>query len=193
MYQLAKIMALFWTVAEGALLLYLRWGYLKLRGGDSGQREWIILCSVIFSMLALWMLAGEALVHEWLPDIRHVKLYRWGMWNFFCTLFVGLEGVIMIYVIRIHGLLRSRTGSGGRRSPGAIMWPLFALFAFYHFTFFQTALNHALSNLQIYHVSVFYIRICGLFWILFEWVVAVYGFKTYGLLREGAKAAHARS
>ncbi len=192
MYQLAKTMALFWVLAEGIIFLYLRWGYLKLRGRESNSRAWIILCSAIFCVLALWLFTGEALVHRILSDIRHIKLYRWVTWNFFCTLWVVLEGVIMVYVIRIYGLLLSREGGKEKRTAVMITWPLFTLFAFYHFAFLETALHHGMEVVEIYNVSVFYIRICGLFWIIFEWVVAVYGLKTYALLKGGAKtAAHA--
>lgn len=191
MYQLAKTMALFWTLAEGIIFLYLRWGYLKLRGSESNQRVYVILCSATFCVLALWLFTGETLANRYLSDIRHIKLYRWGTWNFFCTLWVGLEGVIMIYVIRIYRLLRSKAAGKPGRTAVTIMWPLFFLFALYHLAFFETALNQAMTTIEIYNVSVFYIRICGLFWITFEWVVAVYGLKTYGLMKQGAKTAHA--
>ncbi len=188
MYPLAKIMALFWTLAEGAIFLYMRWGYCRLKGSDSSQRVWVVLCTAGFFLLALWLLAGETLARDLLSDPRHLKLYRWGTWNFFCTLWVGLEGTIMVYVIRIYRLLPSGSGGFAGTRVSTVLWPLFFLFALYQFALIETALKHGMQVLEIYHASAFYVRICGLLWIAFEWVVAVYGLKTYALLRQGARS-----
>ena len=36
----------------------------------------------------------------------------------------------------------------------------------------------------IHNVAVFYVRICGILWIAFEWVVAIYGIRTWSLLKK---------
>ncbi len=130
---------------------------------------------------------------------NYLLLYRWALWNFFCTIWVVLEGAIMIYVLRLYKNIREASkqtnaprANGKRRIP-VVRWDfgipllaglLFSFYFFYQYNLFAMALGDgSLDGWGIYRVSVFYIRICGLFWILFEWVVAIIGIRTYGLFK----------
>ncbi|MBN1106615.1 MAG: hypothetical protein JXL84_24650 [Deltaproteobacteria bacterium] len=185
MSLLAKWMALFWTLAEAVILLYMRWGYFTLRREDTNQKSVLVVSSALFGILFIWIVGPEPAAERLLglPEAPALAFYRWGVWNFLCTLWVALEGSIMIYVVRIHGILASRVEKKRRRSATLLALILFAFFALFQWAFFTAVLNHAMDALHIYRVSLFYIRICGLLWILFEWIVAVYGIKAYALLK----------
>ncbi len=183
MYLTAKAMALFWVFAEGVILLCIRWGYLRWRGEGSHQRPLVYGCAAAFALLGIWVLWGEGLLARLLVDHRFVRLYRWGLWNFLCTLWVVLEGCIMVYVVRVYRLLTAATVRRGGWGPAVITVGLFLLFALYETGLGETVIRRGMNEVGIYNASTFYVRICGLLWVAFEWVVAVYGWKTYVLLR----------
>jgi hypothetical protein len=187
-------MALFWTLVEGIILVSLRWGYLRLRNRPSDQRRFISSCGILFLLLAVLILGGKVLL-QGLRDMPATapSIYRWALWDFLCTLWVFLEGWIMLLVIRIYGLLSHHStgmpeadGTWLKREwvmPSIMGLALFAPFAWYASGLVDTALKHGMDPAGIRRVAMFYVRICGIFWIAFEWVVAVYGLKTYSLLR----------
>jgi len=185
MFLLAKWMALFWTFAEAVILLYVRWGYFTLKKEEANQKSILIVSSLLFVFLIIWIMGPEPAVERLfgLPEAHALTFYRWGVWNFLCTLWVVLEGSIMIYVVRIYGILASRVQKKRGRWATLIALTLFAFFALFEGAFLTAALSHGMDTGHIYRVSLFYIRICGLLWILFEWIVAVYGIKTYSLLK----------
>jgi hypothetical protein len=195
---LSHSMALFWTLVEGIILVSLRWGYLRLGNRASDQKRFILSCCILFGLLLLLVLGGQNLVQGFrdFPPTGP-SLYRRALWGFLCTLWVFLEGWIMFLVIRIYGLLSDR--SAGK--PAAIdpcrerEWvtplimglALFAFFAWYTSAFIDTALKYDMDPGGIHRVGAFYVRICGIFWIAFEWAVAIYGLKTYSLLKRMEK------
>ena len=194
MYLFYQSMALFWTLAEGLILLFLRSGWLSVAGRETRQSAAIFLCAVLFVFLACLMFGGETVFERLVVNLEKVSYlvaYRWGLVTFFCTLWVILEGVIMLYVLRVYRLVRGRSeGSGGlslKRST-AYMVPLLVLSLILFYAFYEAHLvyligKHDLDSRPIYHISVFYIRLCGFFWIVFEWVIAVVGIRTYRALK----------
>ncbi|MEW6667258.1 MAG: hypothetical protein AB1512_18805 [Thermodesulfobacteriota bacterium] len=191
MRTLTQSMALFWTLVEGTILVCLRWGYLRLGGRASNQKWFIPSCGILFALLILLVLGGQGLVQGFRDmPATDLSLYRRALWGFLCTLWVFLEGWIMLLVIRIYRLLSSGfTGKPAERewvAPSILGLALFALFAWYTSAFIGTALKYGMDPGAIHRVGAFYVRICGVFWIAFEWVVAIYGLKTYSLLRKVA-------
>jgi hypothetical protein len=198
MYVLAQSMALFWTLAEGVILLFLRWGLLLLGRERESQKYFLAFSMITFAFLALLVFLGESIFGRVLnlEHIDHLTLYRWALWNFFCTLWIVLEGVIMIYVIRIYGILKVALQGRASASQGIIGDPsgsacgipllvcsLFGLYLFYESALLFTVGRQGLGVEAIYHISLFYIRICGIFWIVFEWIVAILGIKTFFALK----------
>ncbi len=59
-----------------------------------------------------------------------------------------------------------------------------SFYAFYEAHLVYLIGQDELGSKPIYHLSVFYIRLCGLFWIVFEWIIAVVGLRTYRALKE---------
>jgi hypothetical protein len=196
MYLFIKSMALFWTLAEAAILVAVRWGYVLASGGEERARG-ITVAAVGTAFLGALLFLGEPLLGRFLDlDARLPRsLYRWGLWNFFCTVWVVLEGCIMIYVSRLGRLLRAAASPPGKRnafssgSASLLLLPaaLFLLYLCYQAGLFHAVDRHGLGVRSVTAISLFYIRICGLFWILFEWVVAVEGIRAYRVLkRRGA-------
>lgn len=208
MYVIAKSMALFWTLAEGFILISMRWGYLTLKKGQGNQKRFVATCVTLFVCFAFLMLDGESAFRGF-EDFNR-RLYRWVLWNFFCTLWVFLEGIIMVYVYRIYRQLKpcprnrgqemrliSRTNQGSglpefRFGPFILMVFFLGVFISYAFGLVSVTHRHSLGFVEIDRISLFYIRICGIFWIIFEWIVAVLGIRSYfiikrsgGCLREG--------
>ncbi|MDY7038552.1 MAG: hypothetical protein SV375_20665, partial [Thermodesulfobacteriota bacterium] len=193
--------ALFWTFAEGLILFYMRWGVLFLRRGEGRQRIFLFFCVVIFLLLFCLMFGGENYLSGFLDleQGHNLKVYRWALWNFFCTLWVILEGIIMIYVLVLYKTLtfhlknndviikkekRQRTRSNITYGIPLLIINLFSLYIFYEYNLISLIENNVIDGKAIYRISLFYIRICGLFWILFEWIVAYVGIKTYRLMKE---------
>ncbi len=197
MYTFYQSMAIFWTLAEGLILLFLRSGWLSISGRETQQSAALFLCSVLFALLACLMFAGESVFERLIIDLEKVSYlvaYRWGLVTFFCTLWVILEGIIMIYVVRVYRLVRRRSdGSGSSglsfKTSSTFLVPLLVLSLILFYAFYEAQLihligKHDLVSWPIYHISVFYIRLCGLFWVVFEWVIAIVGFRTYWALKE---------
>jgi hypothetical protein len=195
---LTQSMALFWTLVEGVILVSLRWGYLRLGNRASDQKWFVSSCGTLFVLLMLLVLWGKGLGQGFrdMPATGPL-IYRWALWDFLCTIWVFLEGWIMLFVIRIYRLLSDisagkpeATGLQGKREwviTSIMGLAFFAFFAWYTSAFVGTALKYGMDPSGIYRVGVFYVRICGIFWIAFEWVVAVYGLKTYSLLKRMEK------
>jgi hypothetical protein len=195
-YTFYQSMALFWTLAEGLILVFFRGGWLSIAGCEKRQSTVAALCAGLFVFLTCVMFAGESVFARLVVDLEKVSYlvaYRWGLVTFFCTLWVILEGIIMIYVLRVYRLVRTRPEQAGVRGlsvkrSSALVVPLLILafisfYAFYEVHLIYLIGAHDLGPRSIYHLSVFYIRLCGLFWIVFEWIIAVVGFRTYRAMK----------
>jgi hypothetical protein len=152
----------------------------------------------LLALLTLLLFGGETLLGGFL-DLQkpvNLSLYRRTLWHFFCTLWVLFEGIIMVYVIRIHGVLDSalrKDGEKGEKNPSkagsasygmaALILGLVGFYLLYDYHLIALVKKHHLDRSGFYNLFVFYVRVCGLFWISFEWIVAVFGIRTYHILR----------
>ncbi|MFH1351720.1 MAG: hypothetical protein ABII26_12425 [Pseudomonadota bacterium] len=198
MYLLYKSMAIFWTLSEALILVFIRWGLLFLKKREGRQRRFLISAALIFGALAGLLFFGEV-IFGGILDLQsglNLPTYRWALWNFFCTLWVILEGSIMIYGIRIYGHLRFMLKSdhlqknimrpdGDRFILGIplLISSLFFMYLFYQHSLLSVIDRHGIDAESLYHISMFYIRICGIFWIIFEWIIAVLVIRIYGVLK----------
>jgi len=141
----------------------------------------------------------QQVVRYW--QSRSPPIYRWALWNFFCTLWVILEGIIMVYVWRLYKIIKSSGGrelkgeenaeKGGSR-PLLMGIPLLSVsflagYVFYQYNLLGMVEAKTIDGMGVYRISLFYIRICGLFWILFEWIVAIAGIRTYRLMKKAGE------
>ncbi|ABW68333.1 hypothetical protein [Desulfosudis oleivorans] len=193
MHLFTRLMGLFWLFAEGLIMVWVRGGLAYLETGRSRQRIYILCCLALFvTIVSLY--AGKSFFLDRLrigPDTVTAVLYNRYLWNFICTLWVLIEGAIAVYVFRIYRLLKNPT-SPGPRFPGwgmALLCVLFlAGFGLYHGYLHFLVDRSALSGQAIVNILRFYIKTCGVFWILIEWIVALIGVKTYLVLKGGPHA-----
>ena len=187
-----KIMGIFWLFAEGLIMVYIRKSFIFLSKGEARQITFIFFCITVFVLLFCLNFGEEINLNRHL-GIKYKSLgyfYYSYLWNFFCTLWVAIEAAIVIYVLKIYNLLRialeekksilNRTLLFG---PGIFFLFLFAFYVAYH-----SYLGSLIDMVEYNHRSIqnlfnFYIKICGMFWIIIEWVVGLIGFKIFFLLK----------
>jgi hypothetical protein len=164
-----------------------------------------ILSTLILSTIAF---GGERIAGEIIDFnqglYRH--FYRNAQWHFFCTLWVVLEGAIMIYVWQIYLMLkqshrigekrgRPKRPTGGR--PGiavtALVVGFFLFFALYEYHTLSLLRPMSINATQLDRIFDFYLNICGVVWIVFDGGVAVLGYKTYRRLLNLRKPSMAQS
>jgi len=187
-----KIMGIFWLFAEGLVMVYMRKGFIFLKKGEAQQKVFIFFCITVFVLLFCLNFGEEINLDRYLgAKHRSFDYFYYGyLWNFFCTLWVAIEAAIVIYVFKIYNLLRvaleekksilNKTllfGSG-------IFFPcLFIFFIFYHSYLGSIVDMDGYSHENIQNLFNFYIKLCGIFWILIEWVVGLIGLKIFFLLK----------
>ncbi len=154
-----------------------------------------IICAMILSTIAFRgeQIAGQVFdFHYGLK--RH--FYRNAQWHFFCTLWVVLEGAIMIYVWQIYLMLMRSCraddhGNDVKRPSGiyphlAVMvlgGSIFLFFTRYEYHTFSLLGPSGINALALDRISDFYLNICGVVWVIFDGGVAVLGYKIYRLIR----------
>jgi len=196
MNSFGNVMALFWTLAEGAILLFVRWGLASLEGRRRGQRRVVAACLALFALLVLLVIVGEGFFRGplALERARNLFFYQASLWNFFCTLWAVIEGIVVIYVVRIFRHLKA-AGEGGAWGPARIprigvplvVLVLFSVFGAYEILSLRVMESHSLDIPAIDNLARFQVKLWGFFWILFEWGVAVLGVRAFRVLRKGEK------
>ncbi len=190
-------MALSWTAGELLCLIYLRWLLFDfLRKNQREQIAFFAFCAVSF-VFVVWILYGGL-------NILYLRLdayaglgwfYSHLLWKFFVTLWVGIEGVCLIYGFRIYDLVKSRlTGNGSTNDiypvsySGWITASFLLLILMFYFFFFFNAIHvfqkYGLNNSNLSNISSFYLRICGVFFNIIEWLFAIVLFRGYVLLKK---------
>jgi len=196
-------MGILWLLAEGLIMVYVRKGFLFLSGRDDRQRPFLAFCAVFFVLLALLRLGKvlnlDAVLGPGAGVIRF-RYYNGYVWNLYCTLWVVIEGVIAVYIFRIYKLLDAAVSGGAADRPDrndpARGWgpPALTLISLAVFTGYHGYLLHLMGGADlrssaVYNLLRFYIKLCGVFWILFEWYVAVAGIKMFLLLKRIRRGA----
>ncbi len=186
---LEKGVWLFWSAAEVALVLLVRAWLSRLEGGRGASRTATVLGVAFLLLLAALVFGWEdlfwtRLARRWAPA---PMIFDWALWNFGVTLWVALELVILVYIVRLFGLLRGEVATPGRLKSlrwGAVALAAgsYALWLAYVLGLVAVVRDHGLGEDQIENISRFYIKICGALWILIESACAVYAVRAYRLL-----------
>jgi len=193
-------MGVLWLLAEGLIMIYVRKGYLFLSGRDARQRGFFWGCVLSFVLLAALRIGpslGMGALFSPGDRLFGFRYYNGYVWNLYCTLWVIIEGAIAIYIFRIYRLIRAAVSEGegvlkaSRSGGGPMVLTLIFLagFAGYHGYLAHLAAAVGLNPSAVYNILRFYIKICGLLWILFEWYVAVAGIKVFLLMKRAGSAA----
>lgn len=191
-----KFMALSWTSGELLCLIYLRWLLFDLlKKSQKKQTAFFIFC-VISIIFLVWLLYdGVNIICHWLDASAGLGWFHSHLlWKFFVTLWVGIEGVCLIYGFRIYGIIKSKlTGYKFTNDIFPISYRgwvtaffLLSIFTFY-FSFFYNAIHvfhtYGLAKSNLYNISSFYLRICGVCFNVIEWLIALLLFRGYVLLK----------
>lgn len=190
-------MGILWLLAEGLIMVYVRKGFLFLSGRDDRQKPFLVFCAVSFVLLALLRL-GKVLNLDGVlgpgAGVIRFRYYNGFVWDLYCTLWVVVEGVIAVYIFRIYKLLDAAVSGGAADRPDrndpargwgppALTMISLAVFTGYHGYLLHLMGGADLRSSAVYNLLRFYIKLCGVFWILFEWYVAVAGIKTFLVLK----------
>jgi len=188
-----KIMGIFWLFAEGLVMVYIRKGFIFLRKGESQQKAFVFFCITFFIVLVC-LNFGEKINFDRYLGYKNKSLgyfYYSYLWNFFCTLWVAIEAAIVIYVFKIYNLLRIALEKKKPIlnitllfGPGIFFIFLFLFYVVYHSYLGSFVDMDGYTHRNIQNAFNFYIKICGMFWILIEWVVGLIGLKIFFLLKK---------
>ena len=192
-----KFMALSWTSGELLCLIYLRWLFFSwLKKSQQKQMPFFGFCVTSFVLLVWILYDGADIFCRWLDAYAGLGwFYSHLLWKFFVTLWVGIEGVCLIYAFTIYDLVKSKLiGNKFTNEIRPILYRgwiiasfLLILFTFYSSFFFKAIhvfQKYGLTNSNLYNISSFYLRICGVFFNLIEWLIAILLFKSYVLLKK---------
>lgn len=189
---ITRSMGLLWLFAETFCLVFARWAYHNLLyGEDMRKQKGFILILLPCFVLLIFFTFGQPLFWPVVSSFFNsssrslVAYYYSSLWRFFCTLWVLIEGAIAIYVLRIRGLLGR--GKDLTQNRGNMLMYSFISFCilfsiFYEVNSLNVALHGAVKWQQVVNLSRFYIKICGFWWILIEWAVAIMGWQIYRTL-----------
>ena len=194
----AEFMARAWTFGEVLLLGGIRWVWYALGGTGKKSFIYFIFSLALLCGFCVWLYSGaEPIVRGrmhgrgWPGETYHVLA-----WDFFCTLWAFLEGLVVLYVFRIYRLMKNTLeGSGDRKKEHIfeillqviIFTVLPLLYFFYHGYAFDVFVRYKLDIGALYNMLIFYRRIVGIFWIAFEGTIPVLIFLIYFLLRRNTK------
>jgi hypothetical protein len=188
MVRLSTWMTLFWTLAEGSILIAMHWGLTRLQGSRYSEARMMIGATLFALVVIIYALGREWLF--WHSDLdfgdRQLTIYRTFTWNLLCTLWVILEASIALYAWRIYQTLKCNpVKPRNYRIPLIVLIVApFALFFAYHSMAWSVIASTEIDAQQVVNLGRFYIRLCGVLWISIEWFIAIMGFRMILLLRQ---------
>ncbi|MDY6903263.1 MAG: hypothetical protein SWH61_01135 [Thermodesulfobacteriota bacterium] len=196
-----KSMAIFWLFAEGLIMVLVRKGLLYIETGRSRQHSYLLFCVCVFITVTALTFGRDLIAGRLLgmADTVFYSIYDGSMWNLICTMWVIIEGAVAVYILRIYILLKTVLNnqlpgkSSGRFrvvtlfGPAVACGALLAGFVFYHFAFHAYLCQHGGTFSVVDNALKFYIKICGIFWILIEWAVALIAIQIFLLLKRNLK------
>lgn len=186
-----RMMAVSWLLAEGIFLVYARWAAGAVRGEEKPQVRFITACAVLFILLAGTVFFGEPLFKTLFPQSRKINLflYRSSLWNLFCTLWVIIEGLIILYIARIDRAMEGHEDIPARLTIAAFLLVVlpFAFYLLYQAQLVSVVGRYRLGIVAASRISRFFIRLCGFLWIAFEWAAALLGLRILRRLRRAER------
>lgn len=195
-YFFSMVMVLFWILVQQICLCCIKWAYEDILG-NSGVVKWFVAANVaLFFCCVLFAFDSRlavALVYESLPTgVRHI--YDRLRWNFFCSVMLILDGLLIMYGFRIYKLYMSQVpavrprlavGIGDFVAGGIFL----VFFGVYHYGMASVAMSHRLSEVDLYAIQFFYIKIANFFYAFFEGTLAVLLWRVYRRIKSSEVVA----
>ena len=192
-----KTVAIVITLLEGVCIIYLRWVVRFLEEGHTQQRIFIGICSCLFMTFAWLFYGGKAVVGNWIYLEYGISnwIYTILLWDFFGTLMVCFDCIVLYYGIRIYFQIRkgymSKAGEIYPPFQGSftfMVWGLLfivlATFVFYQYFCIHVYQTYRLSSAHVHRMSDFYRRISSVYFIIFEGSITVVALKIYMYLKK---------
>ncbi len=188
-------MGIFWLFAEGLIMIYVRKGFLFLKTGNTRQRNFLLFCLTVFTLMTLLSFGKEMRMDRLFSFLDRFfgGFYYKYLWNFICALWVVIEGAIAVYVFRAYGILKdvlSPEKTAPQKyfphGPSIFYIGFLAFYVVYHFFLFSLVDSGKLDYQTTRNILLFYARICGVFWIAIEGVIAFIAFRAYHLLKRNS-------
>lgn len=192
MFYFSYIMALFWVFAELFIIIYMKKGLSFIFQDGKKHDGFIVFASVFFVLLVFATFSRNSLF-SLLPDMPNAlqkKFYGYLLWHFYCSQWVVFEASITLYILRVYARMQQsvcQSGSMVKKWRTVERFAIFGIpaflviyafiFAGYEFLTFSLLQRALIVQLQLYHINLFYIKICGIFWIAIEGGVAFLGYK----------------
>ena len=189
-------LTLSWTFGELLVLFITRWVlFTLLREKRFYLGPFLIMCGIIFSF-SIWLhLGGKIFFVHWLEEYADLGwIYSKLSWDFFCTLWAGIECFIFFYMFSLYLIIKGNLLKGLGKGEKFLMdnrlfinsgalFILFAIYVLYHYYAVNVYIEHGLDSIQLKNILYLYRRVIGVFWIVFEGAIAILLFKAYFLFK----------
>jgi len=198
MFYFSYIMALFWVFAELFIIIYIKKG-LSFIIQDGKKHNGFIVFAGVFFILLIYVTFFRNHIYSLFPDMPNTmlkKFYDYSLWHFYCSQWVVFEASITLYILRVYAQMQQSVCQSGRivkkwravERFAAFGVPAFLvtyafIFAGYEFLTFSVLQSALISQLQLYQINLFYIKICGIFWIAIDGGAAFLGYKILRFLK----------
>jgi len=199
MFYFSYTMALFWIFAELFIIMYIQKGVSFITQDGKKHHGFPVVAGIFFILLIFATFFRQHL-YPLLPDIpdgMRQRFYNYTLWHFYCSQWVVFEAVITLYILRVYARVLQAAFRSNKRMlqrwnsierVAVIGIPVFPviyafMFAGYEFLTFSALQDALIDGKQLHHIYLFYIKICGVFWIIIDAGAAFIGFKILRFLK----------
>jgi len=203
MFYFSYTMALFWVFAELFIIAYMIKG-ISFIVQDGKKHHGFIFFAGVFFILLIFVTFFRNQIYSQFPDLPNAmqkKFYGYALWHFYCSQWLVFEATITLYILRIYALMKQSMGNLTKGNltktkkkwstielvtiygvPGFLV--LYALFFIsYEYLTFLAMQNDSINWPQLNHIYLFYVKICGIFWIIIDGAAAFLGYKIFRFLK----------
>ncbi len=190
-----------WTFAEIIILVYMRQFYRALTHQSLNTKGAVSLASMVVAFFIVILFMGDQIRPLLYPKDNYVfrAIHHQMVWDFFCMLWVLMEGLIGIFGIAMIGVLRFALDENPQISweqnlksrnrfimlmcTGFIV-AMMTFYAAFQYMCVYAVLHNLVSSHYVMRSHNFYNFSCGFLWIAVDGVVALYGFKLLELIKK---------
>lgn len=198
MFYFSYIMALFWVFAELFIIIYIKKGLSYIFEDGKKHYGFIVFAAVFFVLLIFVTFSRNDIysLFPHMPNAMQKKFYGYLLWHFYCSQWVVFEASITLYILRVYARMQQsvcQSDSMVEKWRTVERFAIFGIpaflvvyafiFAGYEFLTFSLLQRALIGQLQLYHINLFYIKICGIFWIVIDGGAAFLGYKIFRFLK----------
>lgn len=183
-------MVLFWILVQQICLCFIKWAYEDLRERPFAVLRYGAVQGIfffLFFLLAFDTLFGLDFVYSRFPE-KAFFFYPRIRWNFFCTVMLILDALLVAYGWRIYRLYmanfpRMQSAETVFMQNFVLVAAFLILFFAYHAGMTRAALRYDFSQESVWATQFFFIKIANFFYAVFEGIGAAMLWKMYRKMR----------